>query len=662
MNTQVRTLEQLVVRLLAQLREQIEPASLDRHLSGHRLRAVFDQLGREACSNGFTLDETMVAAIAALREVFDGVDDLSDAAITMSAGSALTAVARGFREEQSDFEPLEVRADLASPQVEQLRALHRISRAVTTSVRPAEFLQYSVRVVARVTKSDACAVFLYNDTTDTLGLWAATGLNPASIGALSIIPGEGITGLAAEQRAPIVAADARHHPAWVEAHNFGDSVYASQASIPMMIEEPARLVGVLNVLSIERRDLPSDEIAFLRTVANELAVGVEFSRLRNQTDTRLRQKIAELGTLQRVSRTIASSLSLAEVLPLIAEAAAELINAEAAALYRLPERIPGDDREQIPVIEYRVGVSRRPVDEFGRDAFIQQVIESGVARAAEVEFAGGSNRMYCLPLRSARERWGALCIRLKRGAELSEDELAMLQAFTDSASIAIENAQLYREARNGVETASALLQEMHHRVRNNLQTLAALLSLQIRRTEYEQTAQQLREAAGRVQAIAAVHDLLSDEKRLSEAPIDAIARLVAEQASVTQRPPGLDLEFEIPSTGIVVPSRQATILALLINELVSNAIAHGFRGRESGKIAIEAAQSGGRITVRVTNNGHQLPEGITSATSQGLGLRIVERLAHADLGGSFSIAPAAAGTVAEITFPATSPRRHSYSN
>lgn len=653
----MNSLNSLVDSLLAGLRGQL-PHNSSSRLTHNQLRRAFDAYGAAAAESGLTLEEAMAGAVAALRSVLDRDDDLTDVPQTMAAGSALSAVALGYGNVISELKTEKLantcRPGSPAPQLDQIQALYRISRAATTSPKPTQLLDLSVRAIAEASSSDACAVFLYDEATETLGLWAAVGFNPASIGALSVKPGVGITGLAASNRTPIVAADAQEHPSWIPARHFGDSVYTSQASIPMMIEQPARLVGVLNVLSIDRRELGEDDIAFLRTVANELAIGVEYSRLHSQTDEKLRRKITELGTLQRLSRSVASSLSLSDVLRYISEAAAELTNAEAAALFRLAGREPETGDSRTPVIEYRVGHSRQAADEDERDALVQLVIESGEARAIELEYLDGPSRLYCLPLRSPRERWGALCVRLAPGAELSEDELALLQAFTDTASIAIENAQLYREARNGIETASALLQEMHHRVRNNLQTLAALLSLQMRQVEDESTAHQLREAAGRVQAIASVHDLLSDETRLSGATIDAIARLVAEQALVTQRPPSLALTFDIPRSDIIVSSKQATVLALLINELVSNAITHGFRDRDSGTISITANTYRDLIEIRVVNDGKRVPAGLTASTSRGLGLRIVERLAQSDLSGTFSIEPAATGTVAEIIFPAAS--------
>ena len=251
--------------------------------------------------------------------------------------------------------------------------------------------------------------------------------------------------------------------------------------------------------------------------------------------------------------------------------------------------------------------------------------------------AAGSSCSGAHPLRSARENLGALCLRLPPGTELTEDELGLLQAFSDSASLAIENAKLYQDARHSLETASTLLQEMHHRVRNNLQTVAALLSIQLRQLNDEPAAVHLREAVSRIQAIAAVHDLLSDERRLGGATIDAIARLVAEGAHSTLIPPGLHVQFDIPKSDIEVPSKQATVLALLTNELVSNAVSHGFRGRSRGRVTICARRDGNLATLEVSNDGRRVPEGFNPSESRGLGMRIVQRLVSSDLRGEFMI-------------------------
>jgi two-component system, sensor histidine kinase PdtaS len=527
--------------------------------------------------------------------------------------------------------------------------LHRISRAATTTPSPGEFLDLSVNVIAEATKSDACAVFLYDAATDSLTLSAAVGLNPALVGAMTLRPGRGITGSAAVKREPIMAAEARTHPCWVPTSSLGDEIYSSQASIPMMLENPDRLVGVLNLLTLARRDFDDADQSFLVDVAGELAIGVEYAQLHSLTDERLRRKIIELGTLQRVSRSVASALDLSEVLRLVSEAAVELTNAEAAAVFKLPPE--GGDAQSYPSVVHRVGRNREVTDELARADLVTSVIESDGARAVEMEYVDGSAMLFCIPLRSARERWGALCVRLPSGKTVTEDDLALLQAFTDTASIAIENAELYQDARDSAETASTLLQEMHHRVRNNLQTVAALLSLQLRQVEDTDAARHLQDAVGRVQAIASVHDLVSDASRLSGATIDSIARLVADELRVTLIRPTLHVDFTIEPSDIVVPPRQATVLALLFNELISNAVTHGFVDRGSGTAAVRARREGGEITIEVENDGQRVPSGFDASASSGIGLRIVRRLVESDLAGLFQIESTEAGTVARIHFP-----------
>ncbi len=621
-------------------------------VSGQPLRDAFGTFGHDAAVAGISLEDAMAAATDALQELFERVGGhTADPATMVAAGIALAALARAY--EHGEHAAAAQAAEPALPtQIARLAALHRVNRAATANLELSEMLETVVRVVAETTGSDGCAVFLYDPATETLALRAAVGLNAASIGLTTIRLGSGITGRAAADRRLIAAPDAHAHEAFLDSPTIGDDVYTSQVSVPMLLRggPDERLVGVLNILTVARREFDVNEIAFVQTVAGELAISIENARLYSWTDARLRRKVAELGTLQRVSRTLASTLDLEEVLRLIAEQAIELIQADAAAIFRLDHRPGRASHVPPPTAEFYVGQVREVVGTH-RDELVHEVLRSGAARLNDVSYVDGSSPVFCLPIRSARETLGALCLRLRHGAELTEDELGLLQAFSDSASMAIENAQLYQDARHGLETASALLQEMHHRVRNNLQTVAALLSLQLRTAEDAPWATEVREAVSRIQAIAAVHDLLSDESRLAGTTVDVIARYVAEDAHSTLIPPHLSVEFEILKSDVVVQSRQATVLALLINELVSNAISHGFEDRASGKITIRAWNDDGLTNVEVANNGKSIPDNFVPAESQGLGMRIVHRLVTSDLRGAFTIGSDAKKTVATITFP-----------
>jgi two-component sensor histidine kinase len=411
------------------------------------------------------------------------------------------------------------------------------------------------------------------------------------------------------------------------------------------------LVGILNIHSIRRREYDPDELEFLQTVAGELAISIENARQYSSTDERLRQKVAELGTLQRVSRMLASTLDLQDVLRLISEQAIELIHAEAAAIFRL-NRFGWQRGEQgAPIIEHRVGPVRDLIDSHERDSLVSEVLRKGTSQSRPVRFVDGESMLFCLPLRTARETVGALCFRLGNSSTPNEDTLGILQAFSDSAAMAIENAQLYQNAVQSFETQTTLVQEMHHRVRNNLQTVAALLSLQLRTAEDAPWATEIREAISRIQSIAGVHDLLSDEQRLGGTTVDEIARMVAEDAHSTLIPPGLRVQFDIEPSALRIPTRQATIISLLINELTANAISHGFERRDTGTVRIRGWEADDRAHIEVFNDGQGVPDGFDPATSKGLGMRITQRLVTSDLKGTFSIASDDIGTVALISFP-----------
>ncbi len=532
----------------------------------------------------------------------------------------------------------------------QLQQLQDIVQAASAHAPLSERLPRVTELVSTAMEMDGCTVFLRDEATNVLALRAAKGMDPSTVGAVTLRIGRGIAGMAAQQQQTIAATNAPEHPNYFNHPGLTGDVFGSQLSSPLIADEQQRLVGVISVHRFEPGAFTDAEIEFLETVAGVLAVAVDNSRQSAHTDDRLRQKIAELATLQRVSRVIASSLDETEVLKLITEQAVELIQAEAAAIFRLPpEGAPGAD--PLPSVQYRVGKSRRHEDKSVRDSAVREVLSTGAARTRELAYEDGMSTLFCLPLNTPRETVGALCFRLRSGTELDEEKLGLLQAFGDAAALAIENARLYQEAVAGIETKTTLVQEMHHRVRNNLQTVAALLSLQLRSDPDAPWTFELGEAVSRIQAIAGVHDLMSDESRLAGTTVDTLARMVAEEAHSTLTPPGLTVTYEIPPSDLRVPSRQATIIALLINELTANAVHHGFKGRSKGHVRISGHEERGNAVITVFNDGQKIPKGFDPANSDGLGMRITQRLVSSDLRGTFTIEPTGDGTLATIRFP-----------
>jgi two-component sensor histidine kinase len=193
-----------------------------------------------------------------------------------------------------------------------------------------------------------------------------------------------------------------------------------------------------------------------------------------------------------------------------------------------------------------------------------------------------------------------------------------------------------------------LNQEMQHRVRNNLQTIADLLSLEIANGITKPPAESLRESLARVRCIAAVHDLLSPDAGEMSNMGELANRVaaIAVRALAGERPVAIRVHGE----AWMLPTKAATSLALVLNELISNSIEHGLRDQPDGRIDVIFDTVGGNGEMRVVDNGVGLPPGFSLDTGQNLGLRIARALIADDLKGTLEL-HSNGGTVATIRFP-----------
>ncbi|MGA8245357.1 MAG: histidine kinase N-terminal domain-containing protein [Nocardioides sp.] len=187
-------------------------------------------------------------------------------------------------------------------------------------------------------------------------------------------------------------------------------------------------------------------------------------------------------------------------------------------------------------------------------------------------------------------------------------------------------------------TKDATIREIHHRVKNNLQTVAALLRLQARRIASPEAKLALEEAVRRVGTIAIVHETLSQEV-LDEVGFDEIAdRLGAMVTDVGARGDRLVVRRE-GSFGLL-PNETATALAMVLTELLQNAVEHGYPGDAGeGAIVVEPERLAGRLRVTVDDDGVGLPPDFDLETSVNLGLSIVRTLVESELGGLLELRP-----------------------
>jgi two-component sensor histidine kinase len=258
-----------------------------------------------------------------------------------------------------------------------------------------------------------------------------------------------------------------------------------------------------------------------------------------------------------------------------------------------------------------------------RDPFVGREVADRIRRALageaplrmEVEARGGIVLFRSLPLRPGGEPAGALVL------------------VGDVTELRYRDRQLLSK--------DATIREIHHRVKNNLQTVAALLRLQARRVESPAARTALAESVRRVASIAMVHETLAvslDERVDFDGIVDRLLGSLSDVAGA-----GTRVRLTRDGSFGVLAAEVATPLVMVLTEVVQNAVEHGFPASRTGTVTVSARRAGRRLGVVVTDDGAGLPADFSLAGSDRLGLQIVRTLATAELRGAIQVRPRATG-------------------
>lgn len=194
----------------------------------------------------------------------------------------------------------------------------------------------------------------------------------------------------------------------------------------------------------------------------------------------------------------------------------------------------------------------------------------------------------------------------------------------------------------------ATIREIHHRVKNNLQTISSLLRLQARRLTSEDAKAAVNESVRRIRTIALVHETRSRDPGEDVAFIEIVRPLVR-LAEETLQSPDRPVRFVTQGDGGRLRATVATPLSVVLTELLQNAVDHGFGERHRtgeddqvpvGTVAVQLANDGGQLHVRVIDDGRGLASGFSLEQATGLGLSIVRTLVTTELGGTIDMRPA----------------------
>jgi two-component sensor histidine kinase/putative methionine-R-sulfoxide reductase with GAF domain len=439
-----------------------------------------------------------------------------------------------------------------------LRLLTETIAAVNSTLDLEEVLDLVARKVADALRTEACFVYLYDERANELILRATYGTRVEEMTKRPRLrPGEGITGTAAADRAPVMIPSQAHlDPRFKQFTNLPEDDYESILAVPILARE--QLAGALNVRTLEPREFTQDEIELLVAIADQVAQTIQHAQLYAQAQSR----VSELEALAKTTM--------------------EAVGATGAAL----------------------------------------VLEDG--NIAWPEGRPGAYNVR-LPLRWKRRQIGELVC--DRDTPFTDEERALLASIAHHAAVALEHG---RAVMRGV-----LAQEIHHRVKNNLQTVASLLRLQARAPGTDPR-KALEDSVNRILAIAAVHEVLTEQREEVVELRELLERLRA--MLVQGLAAGKEVHAELDSVSIA--GNRATALALVFSELLQNALEHG-----GNSVRIELAQNNGQALLVIADDGKGIEGDAT-----GTGLSIVRALVRDELQGRLELS-SKNEMRAEVTFP-----------
>ena len=430
-------------------------------------------------------------------------------------------------------------------------------------------------------------------------------------------------------------------------------------------------------------DLQNEEMWFSANVSRRLDAAGEFAGVtavvRNVTDrvraereirehvANLEQKNRQIKALQQVGTLLTGALDLDGVLDEVGQHALKALNATAMQIMVVNEEkciLEGKavaEENKLGQLTKALGLEAKkiiaPLDSEGGGPIVDVALSGKSRVISDIATIGGSRsvqmmmgalgkifdvrRLDIIALCAKDTVVGVLSLGYAAGKEITDEHQDLVMAFASQTAIALENARLYQQAQSelvervraeaqikaSLEEKEALLKEIHHRVKNNLQVISSILNMQSRYMRDEQAIEQLMESRNRVYSMALVHESLYQSESLAQVNVATYVRNLVANLSQSYGVSSQAIELEIDINDIFLQINQAIPCGLIINELVSNAMKHAFQGREKGKIRIEICAPGSdQLALIVGDDGVGLPQDRWDGTTQTLGLRLVNIL------------------------------------
>jgi two-component sensor histidine kinase len=260
----------------------------------------------------------------------------------------------------------------------------------------------------------------------------------------------------------------------------------------------------------------------------------------------------------------------------------------------------------------------------------------------------GIHRAMNVILQGDRKPYGVLEVDSRSEEKFVEHDLAFLQGAANILGMAIERQRHERHLTSALERHQFLLKEMNHRVQNSLTIVGSMLRLQASDVKDPALTQHLEEASNRVTAVARAHDLLSHAPNIERMDVGKFIEAVCKDLAVSI--PTFQIGTQIQG-GIEIATDRAISCALVVNELITNAVKYAYKDETGGKLAVSVAPAGEQhFNIGVRDEGAGLPDGFDPKRAKGLGMRIINSFCK-QLSGQLSFQPLSPGTEFIISVP-----------
>lgn len=507
-----------------------------------------------------------------------------------------------------------------------------------------ELLSEVAWTMMRLAPCEACDI-LYRDSGDGLVLRAST-MVPEMVHRLKLGKGVGLCGVSLLEGVPVyVSKDAQKDDRFAKYPGMDEFECQGIAILPMF-SPGQQAYGVIMLRSSKPWSLNKAAKERLEMLGEAASIQLRSYNVAFQAGAQSNR----LGALSEVSKTIATSPYLEEILQLLVNLTAQQFDYRVCTVRLLDEsrgelvlratQAPAKAYQRKRAIRLGESIAGRAISE-NRPIIVPDVQIEDDYIGHDLAVEQGLRSMICVPLTLQDKPIGVMSCYTSEVHVFLPDEIKALETLAKQAAVSIEHAKLH--------VRSTLMQEMHHRVKNNLQQVASMLRLQMRMSKYQTLEEALEDTLSRILAISAVHDLLSRED-LDHVGIRSIAETLVHHHQSSLMLPNKKVGFQVRGDDVVLNMHQATQVSLVLNELIQNAVEHGFDVTSEGEIHVNIEASDDEVSLWVSNSGDPLPAGFEPSVVSNLGLKIVDNLARA-LGGKFKMSSVLGWTVAEVKFP-----------